>query len=96
MGDGESNLNVLSEILYVPTPGMFLCFVAACEAKDFLASREKPTAGAVIFVFMAAAFVSKKSCASERLIGSNLFVLLESNRKDFERFLSTLISSTLY
>ena len=75
---------------------MFFYFVAACDAKDFLASREKPTAGAMVFVFNAAAVVSKKSCASERLIGSSLFVLLLSKRNDFERFLSTLISSTLY
>ena len=61
MGDGESNLNVRSDILYAPTPGMFFCFAAACDANDFFASREKPIAGAVIFVFMAAAFVSKKS-----------------------------------
>ena len=83
-------------ILYVPTPGMFFYLVAACDAKDFLASREKPIAGIVVFVFMAAALVSKKSCASERLIGSSLFVLLLSKRKDFERFLRTLTSSTLY
>ena len=95
-GDGESSLNVLSEILYVPTPGMFFYFVAACDAKDFFGSRENPITGAIFLTFKAAALVSKKSCASERFIGSSLFVLLLSKRKDFERFLSTDISSTLY